>query len=147
MVTTLSRSIRTISIFTLISALSLAATGCSLYLLQNSGVPGSTPDPDAIVEMVLYTEEQLTLAWDPPPSEISTYKIFYRAHESGSWILFDEIPADDDPEYTLYHANFGNGDFDFGVIAVDGEAEESEMHTSLDDSAQPECGWYLAWAR
>jgi hypothetical protein len=143
----LSRSIRTISILILITALSLAAGGCSLYLLQSLDVPGSTPDPDTGTEKVLCTDEEVTLAWDPPPSEISTYKIFYRAHESGSWILFDEITADNDPEYTLYHANFGNGDFDFGVIAVDGEAEESEMHTSLDDSAQPECGWYLAWTR
>ncbi len=141
----LSRSIRTISILILITALSLAAGGCSLYLLQSLDVPGSTPDPDTGTEKVLCTDEEVTLAWDSPPSEISTYKIFYRAHESGSWILFDEIPADDDPEYTLYHADFGNGDFDFGVIAVDEEAEESSMHTSLDDTAQPECGWYLAW--
>ena len=148
--TTLSRSIRTISILILITALSLTAGGCSLLLLQSLDVPESTsdpdPDPDTGAEKVLCTEDEVTLAWDPPPSVISRYKIYYRAHESGSWIPFDEIPADVNPEYTLYHADFGDGDFDFGVIAVDGEAEESAMHTSLDDSAQPECGWYLAWA-
>ncbi len=148
--TTLSRSIRSISILILIIALSLTAGGCSLLLLQNLDVSASTPDPDPDpeggAEKVLCIENEVTVAWDPPPSEISTYKIYYRTHESGSWILFDEIPAVDNPEYTLYHADFGDGDFDFGVIAVDGEAEESEMHTSLDDTAQPDCGWYLAWA-
>jgi len=146
-VTTLSRSIRTISILITITSVVFAASGCSLYLLQNLDAPESIPDPADGAEKVLYTAEEVTLAWDPPPSEISTYKIFYRAHESGSWILFDEIAAEDNPEYTLYHADFGNGEFDFGVVAVDGEAEESEMHTSLDDTAQPECGWYLAWTR
>ena len=65
--------------------------------------------------------------------------------KAGSWILLDEIPAGDDPEYTLYHADFGNGDFDFGVTAVGEEEEESDMHSSLDETAQPSCGWYLSW--
>ena len=110
-------------------------------------MPVSVPESDTGADKVLCSGEEVTLAWDPPPSEISTYKIFYRPHESGSWILFAEIPADDNPEYTLYHADFGNGDFDFGVIAVNGGTGESDMHTSLDDTAQPACGWYLAWAR
>ncbi len=146
-VTTLSRSIRIICILILIMTLALTAGGCSLYLLQSLDVPESTPEPTAGAEKVLCTDDQVTLAWDPPPSEISTYKVYYRTHESGSWILFDEISADDSPEYTLYYADFGNGEFDFGVVAVDGEAAESEMHTSLDNTAQPECGWYLAWAK
>ena len=95
---------------------------------------------------MLCSTEEITLAWDPPPSEIASYKIFYRSHASGSWILLDEIPTDDDPEYTLFHGDFGNGDYDFGVIAVNTETAESVMHTSLDDTAQPESGWYLSWS-
>jgi hypothetical protein len=144
-VTSLSKSIRTLSILILITTLFAATSGCSLYLLQNLDATGSTPDPDTGAEKVLCGTEEVTLAWDPPPSEITTYKIFYRSHESGSWILFDEIPADDDPEYTLFHGEFGNGDYDFGVVAVDTETEESAMHTSLDNTAQPESGWYLSW--
>ena len=141
-----AKSIRTISILTLITTLFVSANSCSLYLLQNLDVTGSTPDPESAVEKVLCSSEEVTLAWDPPPSEISTYKIFYRSHESGTWILFDEIPADDDPEYTLFHGDFGDGDYDFGIVAVDPETEESAMHTCLDDTAQPESGWYLSWA-
>jgi hypothetical protein len=144
-VTGLSKSIRTLSIIILITTLFVALGGCSLYLLQNLDVSASTPDPASGAEKVLCSAAEVTLAWDAPPSEIATYKIFYRSHESGSWILFDEIPADDDPEYTLFHGDFGNGDYDFGVVAVDPETEESAMHTSLDDTAQPESGWYLSW--
>jgi len=144
-VTAVSKSTRTISFLILITTLLFCTGGCSLYLLQNLDVSGSTPDPDSGAEKVLSSAEEITLAWDPPPSEIATYKIFYRSHESGTWILFDEIPADDDPEYTLYHGDFGNGDYDFGVVAVDTETAESAMHTSLDDTAQPETGWFLSW--
>jgi len=144
-VTAVSKSTRTISFLILITTVLFCTGGCSLYLLQNLDVSGSTPDPDSGAEKVLSSAEEITLAWDPPPSEIATYKIFYRSHESGTWILFDEIPADDNPEYTLYHGDFGNGDYDFGVVAVDTETAESAMHTSLDDTAQPECGWYLSW--
>jgi hypothetical protein len=140
-----AKSIRIISILVLITTLLLAGSGCSLYLLQNLDVTGSTPDPAGGAEKVLCCTEELTLAWDPPPSEITTYKIFYRSHGSGTWILFDEIPSDDNPEYTLFHGDFGNGEYDFGVVAVDSETEESAMHTSLDDTAQPESGWYLCW--
>ena len=140
-----SKSIRTISILILITALFLSTGACSLYLLQNLEATGSTPDPDSGAKKVLCCTEEVTLAWDAPPSEIATYKIFYRNHGSGGWVLFDEIPADDDPEYTLFHGDFGNGEYDFGVVAVDAETEESAMHTSLDESAQPESGWYLSW--
>jgi len=143
-VTSLSKSIRTLSII-LLTITFLATGGCSLYLLQNLDVSGSTPDSASGAEKELCSTDQVTLAWDAPPSEIAAYKIFYRSHESGTWILFDEIPADDDPEYTLYHGDFGNGDYDFGVVAVDAESEESAMHTSLDDTAQPQSGWYLSW--
>ena len=143
--TGLSKSIRTLSIIILITTLFVALGGCSLYLLQNLDVSASTPDPSSGAEKVLCSTEEVTLAWDAPPSDIATYKIFYRSHDSGSWLLFDEIPADADPEYTLFYDDFGNGDYDFGVVAVDVEFEESAMHTSLDDTAQPASGWYLCW--
>jgi hypothetical protein len=142
-VTSLSKSIRALSII-LVTIVFLATGGCSLYLLQNLEATGSTPDPDGGAEKVLCSTAEVTLAWDAPPSDIAAYKIFYRSHESGTWILFDEIPADDDPEYTLYHGDFGNGEYDFGVVAVDTETEESAMHTSLDDTSQPESGCYLS---
>ena len=149
--TSLSKSIRALSILILIAVIFAATSGCSLYMLQNLEATGSTPDPDpdpvpdGDAEKVLCTTDEVTLAWDPPPSDIASYKIFYRSHETGSWILFDETSADDDPEYTLYYGDFGNVVYDFGVVAVNAETAESDMHTCLDDTAQPESGWYLSW--
>ena len=143
--TGLSRSIHILSILILTAVLVASVSGCSMYMLQELDATGRSPDPDSGAEKVLCTSGEVTLAWDSPPSEITAYKIFYRPHEAASWILFDEIPAEEGPEYTLYHTDFGDGDFDFGVVAVGEEAEESEMHTSLDDTAQPSCGWYLSW--
>jgi hypothetical protein len=140
-----SKSVRIISILILTTILLFAGNGCSLYLLENLEATGSAPDPAGGAEKVLCSTEEVTLAWDPSPSEIAAYKIYYRSHESGTWILFDEIPADGDPEYNLFFEDFGNGEYDFGVVAVNAETEESAMHTSLDDTAQPASGWYLCW--
>ena len=141
-----SKHARILFVLALIIILSATTSGCSLYMLQSLEIPDDDPpDPGTGAQKVLCSTEEVTLAWDPPPSDIASYKIFYRSHESGSWILYDEIPANDDPEYTLYYGDFGNGDYDFGVVAVNAETEESAMHTCLDDTAQPESGWYLSW--
>jgi hypothetical protein len=150
-VITVSRIILTLSISIFITAVFSATSGCSMEMLQNLHSPHNwrpeAPAGEEVTgaEKVLCSTEELILAWDPPYSGITSYKIFYRSHESGSWILLDEIPADDDPEYILHHGDFGNGDYDFGVVSVDAETAESAMHTSLDDTAQPESGWYLSW--
>jgi len=141
-----AKSIRTISILILLTALFATTSDCSMAPLQNLEVaPEGTPQPDTSVEKVLCSTEEVILAWDPPHSNVIGYKIFYRGHESGSWILLGEIPADDDPEYSLYHCDFGDGDYVFGIVAVAAETAESAMHTSLDETAQPESGWYLSW--
>jgi len=131
----------------LIAALALSAGGCSQHVLQNLDGSESSENPEADVDRLLCTAEQVTLAWDPPPSDISFYKIFYRTHASGSWILIEQIPAVASPEYTLYHAEFGNGNYDFGIVAVGEVDTESQMHTCLDATASPECGWYMCWTR
>jgi hypothetical protein len=115
-----------------------------MVLLQGLELPENPPEQFG-ADQILYTEDQLTLAWDPPPSDVTGYKVFYRPHSTGAWTLIEEIPATANPEYTLYYSDFGNGEYDFGVVAVDAETSESAMHTSLDDTAQPENGWYLSW--
>ena len=145
-----SRLILTLSVSIFITVLYAVTTGCSMDMLQDLHSPSDwTPEPapgaEAVAEKVLCDTEEIILAWDPPHSEVAGYKVFYRSHESANWVLLDEIPCDDDPEYILYHCDFGNGDFDFGVVAVNEETAESAMHTSLDDTAQPDTGWYLSW--
>ena len=92
-------------------------------------------------------DPQVTLAWSPPPSEVDGYKLLIRVHGTEDWyVLADAIAAAADPQHTVLHSDpaVGDGDFDFGVVAVKGE-ESSVMHISLDVTAQPDSGWYLSW--
>ena len=60
--------------------------------------------------------------------------------------LDDLVARYDNPwQQPILFEDFGDGDYDFGVVAVDPETEESAMHTCLDDTAQPDSGWYLSW--
>jgi hypothetical protein len=107
--------------------------------------PPEPPDSGGLTRYLCDTSE-VTVAWDPPPGEIAGYRVYYRTHGDGSWTLVAEVPVNDNPELELQHGDFGDGDFDFGVIAVGVENEESAMHTSLDPTALPTTGWYLSWS-
>jgi hypothetical protein len=134
----------------------LFASGCSLLLMsqfkQRSGTGsgtgtggGSGEEAGSGFTQYAIENETVTVAWDPPAGDVASYKLFYRVHESGTWTLVTEIPAQSDPSVTLSHTDFGNGSFDFGVVAVADGGAESPMHTSLDNTAQPTSGWYLIW--
>jgi hypothetical protein len=88
---------------------------------------------------------QITLEWDPPASSVKSYRIYYREHDAVLWIFLTEITATDEPQYSIDFAEMGPGTFDFGVSAVDYSDQESDIHTSLDITADPSTGWYLLW--
>ena len=134
----------------------LSISGCSLLLMsqwkQGSGTSSGTGTGEGSGEeagsgftQYAIENETVTVAWDPPAGDVVSYKLFYRLHETGTWSLVAEVPAQSDPSITLNHADFGNGSFDFGVVAVADGGAESPMHTSLDNTAQPTSGWYLIW--
>ena len=134
------------------SLLTLAFIGCPLYTLaafkyeMEGGDETSTElggDPVEIFSDAL----QITLAWDPSPSAVDSYKIIFRVHGTEEWFVLNQISAVPEPEIIVNHADLGNGMFDFGVIAVDSESRESAIHISLDVTADPDTGWYLTWER
>jgi hypothetical protein len=92
----------------------------------------------------LVTQPEITLAWDPSPGEVVSYRLYYRNHGAEEWAFIAELPTSDSPECTVAHSNIGDGDFDFGVAAVNAAAIESPMHSSLDATAYP-VSWYLHW--
>jgi hypothetical protein len=137
-------------------------SGCSMLLVgawldpttsaaDSDSPPADEPpappagSPPSGTQQIIAHDEQVTLAWDPPASPVTSYKVYYRIHETGSWTLLEEIPAVAAPEYTIQHSSFDDGEYDFGVVAVDGGTGESPMHTSLDPTAYPTSGWYLEW--
>lgn len=100
--------------------------------------------------------DDIVLAWDPPPPQfdyygepvsIDSYRVYYRNHGDKVWILLDEIIAGDEPEYTVYYTDFGNGTYEFAVNAIGENDLESELHRSIDQDAYPEGGWYLIWEK
>jgi hypothetical protein len=140
----ISISIRLLLIF----ALALPGMGCSLLFanwLGKAAGSDSAADPAGCAELYLVTNPEVTLAWDPPPSEVAAYKLYYRDHGAASWTFLAELPAAETPQFTLTHSSFGDGEFDFGVVAVGAGPAESPMHTSLDTTAYPDSGWYLRW--
>ena len=72
------------------------------------------------------------------------YQVYFRIHGTADWVQLGEAPAAPAPQYTVLHTTLGNGEFDFGVIAVY-DTSQSSRHTSLDASASPTTGWYLRW--
>lgn len=131
-------------------AAALLASGCSMFLAgfmeSASGQKPPAETGEGTASQITSAADTVLLAWDPPAGEVTSYKIFYRAHGSPDWTLLTEVPAQPTPTLTIQQADFGNGSFDFGVEAVGNAGAESGMHSSLDATAQPASGWYLTWA-
>ena len=122
-----------------ISLVTLAVAACVL--------PGSARS-DA-VELVVRTPT-LTLAWDMPargsPGGLpSMYRVFCKKYGEGVWLEVAEVPASADPTCTLSHKTIGNGLWEFAVQAVGADASASDLHTSLDHTADPLTGWRVLW--
>jgi hypothetical protein len=111
-------------------------------------MPGSgQPSLGAKQNGIQISAEQITLEWDPPASTVSSYEVYFRMHGTENWQIIGSTSEVSQPKYTILHSDVGNGDFDFAVVAVDSIAARSDYHTSLDDTARPDTGWYLIWRR
>jgi hypothetical protein len=101
---------------------------------------------------ILYKSSDLTLAWDPPltdipnrPTEVETYQIYCREHGTDYWRFLGEVPASPHPKYTLEHGLLGDGLYDFAIRAITQSGQVSPLHSSLDSNADPVSGWYVFW--
>ena len=101
---------------------------------------------------ILHKSYELTLAWDPPltdipnrPTEVAAYQIYYREHGTSYWSFLGEVPASGHPEFSVDYERIGSGVFDFAVRAITVEGRVSPLHTSLDSNADPVSGWYVLW--
>jgi hypothetical protein len=139
-------------LLSLLVGMHFCLAGCTLYMaaaFKHPKAEGSVEDEGnlaAVPQQVSSSATEVTLAWDPPASTISIYRVFFRIHETDSWYsLIDDLSAGASPEYAVQHGDVGSGIFDFGVIAVNAQDEESQLHHSLQNTAQPDSGWYLVW--
>jgi len=96
-------------------------------------------------------ERVITLRWYAPITQagetVVFYRVFYREHGTFSWRSLDPVSAADVLEIAIDADNspIGAGRWDFAVSAVYADGQESDKHSSLDESAQPTTGWYLDW--
>jgi len=94
----------------------------------------------------------LTLAWDPPatdvpgrPTEVASYQVYVQQQGSSYWRFLGEAPGSRHPEFTVEHSLLGNGLYFFAVRAITTAGQASPLHTSLDSSSDPVCGWQVLW--
>ena len=71
--------------------------------------------------------------------------MFFKRYGEGAWRPVAEVPAGPDPRCTLLHEQVGNGLWEFAVQAVGADESASELHTSLDHTADPVTGWRVLW--
>jgi hypothetical protein len=103
---------------------------------------------------ITISSKTITLEWDPspiefpsPPLSSSIYRVYIKRHGFNLWTLVGEIPATATPSFTINHADFGDGSYDFAVSSVNSLNRESHIHSSLDASAYPYGGWYIVWMK
>jgi hypothetical protein len=96
-------------------------------------------------QQISKTGNSVTLLWDPSPSYVQSYILYYREHGTDIWYILGEVEAEKNPSYEITSSSLYGKKLDFAAIAVDVFDNESEMHTSLDATASPETGWYLFW--
>ncbi len=96
--------------------------------------------------------DSFTISWDYGSLNTSNYvnkaakyKIYYRIHGNNSWTFLDEIISENNLEYTITDKALDYGIYDLGVSSVNIKDAESEIHSSLDLTADPFSGWYINW--
>ncbi len=119
-------------------------SGCVLYD-PTAFLKGKAPTADP--QMVESSADPIILAWDPPASEVAKYIVSFRIHGESSWVPLGEVPAVPAPEFAVQYATLGDGDFDFAITAENASGEKSNVHMSLDPTAQPPSGWFLRWRK
>ena len=127
-----------------ILAVAFIAAGCAWL--------GGPEDDLSNPRMILIQTGTLTLTWAPPSTdipigfeEVAFYRVYFRGHGSIAWQELGRASADDHPEYTVHHADVGDGSFDFAVRSITVGGESSSLLTSSRADDRSEKGWYVCW--
>ncbi len=146
----------------IILAALLGTGGCTLpflAMLDGADIPVGSPDgrgsPEdgdggdgsvITAQMITIRAESFSLAWDAPPDAVDTYRLYYRNVEADDW---NDLGATGPDELQFEVSNGvladGYGRYAFAVQSVTPDGSESELHSSLSPTAQPETGWYVDW--
>ena len=128
--------------------LTLAMGAMELVQIKESAVTNINLDFSQINkagQRIPVTTDNFTISWDYDLlSTADEYRIYYREHGSFIWTYLGSTASGSILEYTIDQNALVLGAYDLAVSSVSG-SEESELHSSMDDSAIPATGWYIDW--
>ena len=110
----------------------LLLVSCKHTLDPIQETPIDEPVIDEYKVFNIYTDS-ITLEWD---GESRIYNVYYKIHLSNDWVFIAQVE-----DNSIIVNKIGTGKFDFGVSNGDSQ----EIHSSLDNTAIPENGWYINW--
>ncbi|MBB6479240.1 hypothetical protein [Spirochaeta isovalerica] len=123
--------------------LQFSTFGLMLFFAFSCAMPTITrlsTDPETdTVKQIIRSSSEITLEWDYYPGTAASYNLYYKTHGDTSWNSLNSMSSET-LSFTVLFSQLGSGSWDFGVSAVDFEGNESEIHSSLDDTAEPETG-------
>jgi len=101
-------------------------------------------DLNKVGERMEITEDSFIIAWDPDPSSgiPDAYRVYFRSRGDEPWSFLSETAPE--PEFTVTEDNLSLGIYEFAVSAV-ADGVESDLHSSMDDTANPGTGWFVDW--
>lgn len=90
-------------------------------------------------------DESFTIGWDEPDSgRPDLYRVYARERGEYHWDLIDEMAAGSSPRYTVSAEALEYGVYEFAVSSI-ADGQESALHSSMADDAQPGTGWHIEW--
>ncbi|WP_319417155.1 fibronectin type III domain-containing protein [Marispirochaeta aestuarii] len=133
-------------LFILITLAAVILTaGCvepGMEIASSSFPPAELPPVGSSLTPYTVDGDSFTLAWNPSESEdLLGYNVYYRPHETETWLFLIDS---DEAQLEVTSAMLPGGDYEFAVSSYTA-TEESDLHTSLDETANPDTGWYLVW--
>lgn len=118
------------------------------YLYQEwFGEDGTDPIYDPVTDpspsSVQVVGNEFTLTWINEAGEIVGYHLYYRSCGDDEWMTLSAGITS--PRFTVNTTLLSHGEYEFAVRGVKDSGIETELHSSLDENAQPTGGWYLVW--
>jgi hypothetical protein len=103
-------------------------------------LPGANPETYVISEI---TAASVTLYWDAPSGTApDKYSVYYKQHFTSTWKLLKAVTT---TQLLVNYTDLDNGKiYDFAVSAIY-TSKETDLHTSLENTAIPATGWYIKW--
>lgn len=101
------------------------------------------PEPVSAVQRVSVKATEFSIAWDYDQETAGSFTVYYRIVTSGQWLLL--MAGLTAPSFDIDDSMLEYGEYEFAVSFTPENGEESGLHTSLDTTAMPNTGWYIAW--